>query len=222
MGPPRLVSLILLCTELVWLTWVKILIKVYNKLHVGLTTSDKTQCRICTKVLESMLSLWIFLHWLYYWNNNKVYCIYSVCLIDFIWYSVAENLSDYVEEKLYDLEDHTDGEANPDAHRAADGGDEGGQGVARRLRDGLHVQGHEVNLRNVYWVLLKRRFMCYLDSETCLAAFSVQHCRGDLKHKQWQHKLVQKSISPISRSQVHDTVANSRKSSSLCRTQLRS
>ena len=51
--------------------------------------------------------------------------------------------------KSFDLKDHADGEANPGAHGAADGGDEGGERVAGGLPDRLHVQRHEVDLETV-------------------------------------------------------------------------
>ena len=65
--------------------------------------------------------------------------------------AVCESLLVFLETRdaevhcqLKQLEQHADREADPDPERAPDGRDEGGDGVPGRLRDGLHVERHEV------------------------------------------------------------------------------
>ena len=51
-----------------------------------------------------------------------------------------------VHSQLQQLEQHADGEAHPDAQGATDGGDESGEAVPGRLRDGFHIERHEVDV----------------------------------------------------------------------------
>ena len=74
--------------------------------------------------------------------------------------------------QLQQLKQHADGEANPDPQGATDGGDESGEAVSGRLRDGLHIERHEVDvhLEVVVLHLLWLHLVELREGEGCLFA----------------------------------------------------
>ena len=96
-----------------------------------------------------------------------------------------------LHKKTLDLKDHADGEANPGAHGASDGGDEGGERVAGGLFDRLHVQRHEVDLQTVR-SQRQTRGTIFVSFKRWMKIFFVDNCEKPplWQFPRWHHVVL--------------------------------